>query len=528
MLHIDTPHRRLFRLTMGAVVSASVVLTATACGGSPSESGADQSSTATAAEGASPSETAQQETPESFVSRPDLTPPEVTVDKGEAWSDEHATTDDLTFVTPGFDGNKPTTGAMILDATGEPVWMLASDKEDPNGNYFDLRVQQYQGEPVLTYYLGSSGPGYGAGSFHVLDQNYQEITQVTTGGSLGAGKADFHDSTITDRGTMLLMAYVPTRVDLSKVGGPKDGWAMDGVIQEVDIATGEVLFEWSAMDHVPLTDTEKDFAKAKSEKEKTGTEELPFDYFHINSVREDDDGSLLVSARNTHAVYRLDRETGEVDWTLGGSSSDFEMGDGAEFQWQHDAQRAEDGTLTLFDNHNDTGDGDSSRGLRLELDEEAMTAEVVTEYAPPEDRPAGAMGNMQHLDNGNLLVGWGTRPFFSEYTDDGELVADATHGGNGSYRAYEQQWDGTPATDPDVKLQDEDGQRTAHVSWNGATEVEQWRLVTGSSEQDATAQEPVDRKGFETELPVTDDAQYVAVEALDKDGNVLGTGVAQD
>ncbi|MEV4900643.1 arylsulfotransferase family protein [Citricoccus sp. NPDC055426] len=488
-----------------------------------------------------------------FVSRPDLKPPAVQVTHGPAWSDEYGDTDELSFISPNYGSETPSDGSIILDAAGDLVWMRPAEDDDPGDNPFDLRVQQYRGEPVLTVYEGTSDGGMGDGEFLILDRSYEEIARVTTGGSLDPGHADFHDSTITGDGTMLLAAYEPTPADLRELGGPEDGYIQDAVIQEVDIDSGEVLFEWSAQEHVPLSQTLLDFEDEQAELEQEaeedespvlGSEEHPFDYFHINSITEDDDGSLLVSARHTNAVYRLDRSTGAVDWTLGGSASDFEMGEGATFSWQHDAHRAPDGTLTLFDNHAHGGDDDeSSRGLRLRLDEQAMTAEVATEYLPPADRVAGSMANMQELPNGNVILGWGARPHYSQHTPGGELIYDVCHGdecmgedfegGGGSYRAYQFPWEGRPATDPDVVVQDgaeeNDGGPVAFVSWNGATEVARWRLMAGADEASATEQATVDRDGFETAIPVpaeAADAAYTAVQALDAGGAVLGTGAA--
>ncbi|XKH54796.1 arylsulfotransferase family protein [Citricoccus nitrophenolicus] len=504
---------------------------------------------------------------QSFASRPDLNPPVVEITRGPAWSDEYEQSEEFTFLTPNYGSETPSDGAVILDARGELVWMRTAEDDDPEDNPFDLRVQEYQGEPVLTVYEGTSDGGMGDGEVIVLDQSYEEIARVTTGGSLGPGQADFHDTTITPEDTMLIAAYVPVPADLSDVGGPEDGFIQDAVIQEVDIATGDVLFEWSAIGHVPLTETLLDFDDEQSELEKEteesaqaesskasdaqsgppelGTEEHPFDYFHINSVTEDDDGSLLVSARHTNAVYKLERATGAVEWTLGGSASDFEMGEGADFTWQHDAHRSPDGTLTLLDNHSHGGsDDESSRGLRLALDGDAMTAEVATEYLPPADRVASSMANAQQLANGNMLVGWGARPHYSEYTPGGELIYDVCHGdecrgdefegGGGSYRAYKFAWEGHPATVPDVAVQDggeeHDGGPVAFVSWNGATEVARWRLMAGEDESSATEQAVVDREGFETAIPIPDDAAelpYAVVEALDAEGTVLGAAQAR-
>lgn len=530
-------HRAVFRWLTGAF-SGAVLLAASAC--SPAGDGGS---------GTQPIPHQQ------FVSRPDLMPPAVTITHGPAWSEHYGDADELIFLTPNYGSETPQDGSIILDASGELVWMDPAEDDDPGDNSFDLRVQEYRGEPVLTVYEGTSDGGMGNGEFILRDGSYDEVARVTTGGSLRPGQADFHDSTITQDGTMLLAAYEPAEADLSGLGGPEDGHVQDAVIQEIDIATGEVLFEWSALDHVPLNQTMLDFAEewdevAREAEEaedgeeaaELGTQQEPFDYFHINSITEDHDGSLLVSARHTHAVYRLDRATGAVDWTLGGSASDFESADGAAFTWQHDAHRAPDGTLTLLDNHAHGGEDDeSSRGLRLRLDERAMSAEVAAEYLPPAERVAGSMANAQQLADGNMLIGWGARPHYSEYTPAGELIYDVCHGdecmgddfegGGGSYRAYKADWVGHPATDPDVVVQDggeeNDGGPVAFVSWNGATEVDRWRLVAGDDESGATERVTVDRDGFETAIPVpadAADAPYTAVQALDSAGKVLGVG----
>lgn len=476
-----------------------------------------------------------------FLSRPDLKPPAVEITEGPAWSARRDAADEYIFLSPNYGTPTPQDGSLILDAAGELVWMRPASDEDPDDDPFDLRVQQYDGRDVLTVYEGPSEGGHGHGEVTVLDGSYEQIARVTTGGSLGPDEADLHETTITEDGTMLLAAYVPTEADLTEVGGPADGHVEDAVIQEVDIATGEVVFEWSALDHVPVTETMVDYGAEREEVAEEaeddedpavlGSAEEPFDYFHINSVTVDDDGSLLVSARHTHAVYRLDRSTGAVDWTLGGSSSDFSLDEDAVFSWQHDAQRAPDGTLTLFDNHAHGGDADeSSRGLRLALDEEAMTAEVAAEYRPPEERVSSAMANAQQLDDGGMLIGWGSRPHYSEYTADGELIYDVCHGdecldgdydgGGGSYRAYALEWQGRPTTDPDAVLTEEGGESAVHVSWNGATEVAEWRLTAGG---DGAA--TVARDGFETTIPVPDggaEAESLRIEALDDAGEVLG------
>ena len=413
----------------------------------------------------------------------------------------------------------PTDGPLITDPTGEPVWIGPTGDE-----VFDLRVQQYQGQPVLTWWSGELAKGYGYGEVTIMNTSYKKIATVTTGGDIKKGGADAHEARITPNGTMLLTAYVKVKQDLSKVGGPKDGWVLDGVIQEVDIATGDIVFEWHSLDHVPVTDTKsKPEGDPDKDDDDSGTKDAPFDYFHINSIAEDTDGSLLVSARNTHAVYSISPESGDVNWTLGGKSSDFDMGDGTTFAWQHDAERQADGTLTLYDNSALPAVAKNSRGLRLNLDMTTMTAAVVTEYLPPKKRLSGSQGNVEVLDNGNVFVGWGSKGYYSEYTAEGTLISDMAIGGCQSYRAFNQTWVATPTDSPTAVF--DDGKATVKVSWNGATEVASWRLVIGPDKSTASAQSPVPQTDFETTLLVADAPAYVAVQALDAQGQIIGETV---
>src|SRR3712207_2056322 len=125
------------------------------------------------------------------------------------------------------------------------------------------------------------------------------------------------------------------------MGGARDAQVIEGVVQEVDVETGEVLFDWHSLDHVPIEETWRPTPKDGK---------VPHDYFHINSVEEDADGNLVMSARNTNAVYKVNRRTGKLMWTLGGKNSDFEMGEGVKFGIQHDARWLSDDVLQIFDN----------------------------------------------------------------------------------------------------------------------------------------------------------------------------------
>ena len=110
--------------------------------------------------------------------------------------------------------------------------------------------------------------------------------------------------------------------------------------------------------------------------------EANWDFFHINSVDLDGDGNLLISSRSMQTLYKLDR-TGRILWRLGGQRNDFEIGPGANFAWQHHARRQPDGTLTVFDNGATPAVEKRSRGLILDVDEQAMSATLLHQYTHP-------------------------------------------------------------------------------------------------------------------------------------------------
>ena len=144
----------------------------------------------------------------------------------------------------------------------------------------------------------------------------------------------------------MLIGHRLVRRDLSDIGGATDAWVADGIVQEVDIATGKVLFQWDSLAHIPISESMVGLDMYGD----GSSRDDPYDFAHINSVTKDGDGAFLISARNTSAVYRVDKDTGHIDWTLGGEASDLRMAGNSEFYWQHDAERQADGTLTLFDN----------------------------------------------------------------------------------------------------------------------------------------------------------------------------------
>ena len=396
---------------------------------------------------------------------------------------------------------------MIVDDQGQLVWF------SKNRYATDFRVQTYQGKPVLTWWEGKVVAGHGVGEYVIFDDSYREIARVRAGNGY---RGDLHEFLITPEDTALLTAYVLTQTDLSPIGGPKYGAVWEGIAQEIDIETGRVLFEWHSLEHVGI---EESYIEPPEDPDHL------YDYFHINSIDVEPDGNLLLCARNTWTVYKVERNSGEVVWRLGGKKSDFEMGPGTQSAFQHDARRQRDGTITIFDNGASPKVHEQSRGIVVELDMDEMSATLVREFTHPSKLLSTSQGNVQVLPNANLLVGWGSAPFFSEYSNEGELLFDAQLLGDGqSYRAFRFPWSGHPSDNPAVTVeQGPDDKVTLYVSWNGATEVKSWQVLAGSTPNQLKPVGSAPRRGFETTVAVRTAEPYVAVEAKSASGRVLGT-----
>jgi outer membrane protein assembly factor BamB len=429
-----------------------------------------------------------------FASRPDLRPPVLTVGAKQA-----GTAPGLVFLAPKRRNGQ--SGPTILDPDGRYVWF----KPMPAGKTADdFRVQTYQGKPVLTWWEGkTSERGYGAGTWVIADTSYREIARVKAGDGLDG---DLHELTLTPQGTALIPIYHAVKADLSPVGAAySDGEAIDSIIQEVDVATGKVLWEWHSLDHVPITESHA------GPPQKT---RFPYDYFHINSIDVDTDGNLLVSARNTWAIYKIDRRTGKVLWRLGGYRSDFALGPDVRFAWQHDARRQPDGTITLFDNESTPPVGDRSRVLRLNVDETAKRVTVAKVFTHPAKLLAFAEGNAQALPGGQTVVGWGMGRRVSELGPDGELLFDVKLPKDAdTYRAYRFAWTGTPADEPAVAVT-ADG---VVASWNGATRVTAYDVYAGPSPEALRRVGGAAKRDFETTIPVKLSSGYVQVRAMGGD-----------
>jgi len=404
-------------------------------------------------------------------------------------------------VNTGWSDERPRPdGILIADDRGQPLYFRP---REPGAKVFNVAVQRYRGQPVLTYWEGSFAAGWGYGEYVVLDQSYREIARIR---AVGGNRADIHEMRITPAGTALVLSYNGVRH-----GG---GDTLDNVIQEIDLASGRLLFEWHSIGHIALRESYDRRERGK-----------PFDYLHLNSIDIGPGGDLLLSARNTCALYEIDRTTGAINWRLGGKRSDFRMGRSSRFCRQHDARWAGAGTITLFDNHIDRArEGGQSRGLKLGVDERRRRVRLLRGYKHSPPLKAPNKGSARMLANGNLLVGWGAEPVITEFTRTGRVVFDARFraADDGAYRVTRADWSGRPPTPPSLAAQRRGSRIAAWASWNGATEVARWQVLGGATPEALAPVGGRARTGFETAISVPAGSRYIAVRALDARGTVLG------
>ncbi|HEY8763575.1 MAG TPA: arylsulfotransferase family protein [Solirubrobacteraceae bacterium] len=344
------------------------------------------------------------------------------------------------FISPTGDAQTYANGPEILDRGGKVLWFHPI----PQGQTAsDFRVQRYRGQRVLTWWQGTGLGGLASGTDYIYNDRYQPLATVTAGNGLSA---DGHEFVITRRNTALILAYTTATADLTSIGGPKNQTVINGVVQDIDIATGRVLFQWTSADHVPYSQSEQPLPASAS---------TPWDWFHINAVHLDTDGNLLIDARNTWTTYKVDHRTGQIIWRLGGKDSSFKLAAapgqslnnaGAIFAWQHDPEAIGHDKYTWFDNESTgTAEFPTSRAVTVKLDPHTRTATLISSADQPEGLLAPSQGNAQTTGKGDLFVGWGALPYISEFSPTGQLLFNTQFPtGVNTYRAYLLPW---PAAD---------------------------------------------------------------------------------
>jgi hypothetical protein len=422
--------------------------------------------------------------------------------------------DGFIFIGPQAVGApNPVQGPEIIDNQGRIVWFLPT----PGDLTTDFRVQTYQGNPVLTWSQGITYADAKAGDTtdYIADGTYKVIATVQAGNGYNA---DIHEFQLTPQNTAIIAIYNYLQADLSSLGGPANGSVSEGVVQEIDVATGKVLFEWHSLPGVALTES---YAAVPSP-----SSVIPYDYFHINSVKLDTDGNILVSSRHTWTVYKVNRTTGAIIWRLGGKKSDFALGPGLPFAWQHDVEAVDAQTIRIFDNESDGSPVlPYSRVIWVSHDDAAMTAGIVQSIVHPAGLSALAEGSAQTLGNGDTFVEWGILGRFSEFSPTGQLLFDANEAPSyGSYRGFRFPWVGTPSAGPTaVALENSDGSVAVHAIWNGATEVASWEVLGGAAPGSLSPVGSAAWNGLDTVITITGPVNDIQVVAMNSAGSAIGT-----
>ncbi|KAI0452566.1 ASST-domain-containing protein [Xylaria acuta] len=403
----------------------------------------------------------------------------------------------------------------------EPRWSVVHN----------AHVGQFNGSDYLVF-IEQSRVGNGPSTNCLLYDSTYTLAYNISAHDAGHASMGTHECQLTADGSAVIVLTEIIPFDLTAVGGPENSKILDNIVQEIDIATGELLWEWRASDHYDLLESYTEYKHGPG----------AYDYIHMNSVERTLEGNFLISARHTHSIKFVDRESGDIIWTLGGKNNDFmdiSAGNATDFAWQHHARfgNAANTQLTMFDNHNISNTigctVNCTRGKHVELDYENLTARLISEFYHPESLASGYEGSFQLLQSGNVFLGWGANPSFTEYTSSGECVLDVQFdawrpdkGYPVNYRAFKMNWKGYPTWDPEIAVlrTGTDGEFKIYVSWNGATEVANWELLVGDSYDDVfESAVVVPRAGFETEILLESNLLLARAAALDKGGQILGT-----
>ena len=284
---------------------------------------------------------------------------------------------------------------MILDNSGRPVYYkkmsaYCSDfKLQPNGliTYYDSRVPCFYG----------------------MDNQFSIVDTFSCSNGY---ETDLHELQILPNGHYMVIADDYEKVDMSKIvsGGDTSATVTGIIIQEID-KNKNVVFQWRSWDHYKITDATSDIDLTKS----------AIDYVHTNAIELDKDGNILISNRHMDEITKINRETGDIMWRLGGKNNEFQfINDDIGFSHQHDIRRLPNGDISLFDDGNLHWSQLASRAVEYKLDEVNKTAELVWQFRNNPDETSAAMGNVQRLSNGNSIIGWGTgRPAITEVTPKG-------------------------------------------------------------------------------------------------------------
>lgn len=404
-----------------------------------------------------------------------------------------------------------------------------------------------------------------------FNSNYESVWNVT---AHGLKYADAHDLFLTPQCTAVITVMEPREYDLTEFG-IETGWIMESYIQEIDLVTGELLFQWQASDHVDIKDTfwTLDITGDRGDSGSKITQS--WDFFHINSVEKDWRGNYLISSRHLHSLLYVDGKTGMIHWTLGGRQNQFNDlsgGKATDIAWQHHARwaNAELTAISVFDDRNCRfvhttlvrllrenthashryikSSDPVSRGVVIGLDYMTMTANVEADFHATSNIQSFRKGGMHYLENGNAVLGYGNEPGFTEFAHNGTVLWDVRFGPilkdrdtADNYRSLKVNWTGNPTWSPKiaagipldfkdkihkVHIDPDTTKDTAYFSWNGATKVAKWAVLASNDSPRLMSMAhmwcEVAKAGFETSVFVGNEARYIRAVAISGSDEVLG------
>lgn len=394
---------------------------------------------------------------------------------------------------------------------------------------FDFKATDIDGTPHLTFVTNedlheTDSPG---GSAVILNDSYQRVQEVED--RAGRGTMNMHEYNTLEEGQRALTIIFESKLaDLTVDGETQKLFIGNNGFAEIQTETGDPVFTWWALDHIDPTESLVDQPSGP------GSYGSPWDAYHINSVDKNQHGDYLISARYTNTIYKVCGKDGRIIWRLGGSKSSFSLKD-FNMSSQHDARfRSDNDTtvvITFFNNHSDGHHATAkmSAAMEVALDLSTMEAHVMRQWDRPDGGLSKLRGNAQSLPNGNMFVCWSENSYMSEHTPEGELVMQARMASQRlvSYRAYKMNFTARPSEPIAAKafvfgIDEGSSTTVTYVSWNGATEVTQWRFFGLRDDQQSTLIGTSNKTGFETMHMSAGAYRQVIAEAMDAQGKSLG------